>query len=171
MPTKSKQKGKAFEREVAQFLSGLYNTSFTRVPDSGAFTGGKNSFRKDRLTEGQIRAHKGDIIPPDEWKYLNIECKSYSSFPFHQLFSNSTIPLLESWIEQTLDAADTGDCNTLIMKFNRIGKYIAYQLPQDFDTYRHINYTNKNNDVWRFTSYDDFFTLNKTKFQQRCLGN
>ena len=171
MPTKSKQKGKAFEREVAQFLSGLYNTTFTRVPDSGAFTGGKNSFRKNHLTEGQIRAHKGDIIPPDEWKYLNIECKSYSSFPFHQLFSNTLIPILEAWLEQTLEAADPGDCSTLLMKFNRIGRYIAYLLPQNFDTYRHVDYQDKNKNIWRFTSYDDFFTLNKTKFENRCLGN
>ena len=170
MPAKSKQKGKSFEREVAHFLSDLYHDSFTRVPDSGAYTGGKNSFRKDHLTEGQIRAHKGDIIPPDEWKYLNIECKSYSSFPFHQLFSNTTIPLLESWIEQTLEAADKGDCNVLIMKFNRIGKYLAFQSTSNFKTLRHVDYTDKNKNTWRFTSYNDFFTLNKTEFQHSCLG-
>tara|TARA_Y100000114_G_scaffold155081_1_gene178453 strand:- start:314 stop:829 length:516 start_codon:yes stop_codon:yes gene_type:complete len=170
MPAKSKQKGKSFEREVAHYLSDLYQKSFTRVPDSGAYTGGKNSFRKDHLTEGQIRAHKGDIIPPDEWKYLNIECKSYSSFPFHQLFSNITIPLLESWIEQTLEAADKGDCNILMMKFNRIGRYLAFQSTRDFKTFRHVDYTDKNKNIWRFTSYNDFFKLNKTEFQHNCLG-
>ena len=45
---KSKNKGKAFEREIANFLSDLYEESFTRVPYSGAFVGGKNAVRKEQ---------------------------------------------------------------------------------------------------------------------------
>ena len=37
--TKSKNKGKAYERDVANFLTELYQESFTRVPYSGAFVG------------------------------------------------------------------------------------------------------------------------------------
>jgi len=169
MSSMSKNKGKTFERECANFLSDLYNDSFTRVPDSGAFTGGKNSFRRQTLTEGQIRAHKGDIIPPDDWKHFNCECKNYAEFPFHQLFTQSPVPLLEGWIEQTLEASDDGDCNVLFLKFNRKGRYLAFQLPTvTFSTIRHLDYSDKNNNIWRITGFDDFFSLNKQQFLLRC---
>ena len=41
MTSKSKSKGKSWERDVCVFLSKLYNDSFIRVPNSGAYTGGK----------------------------------------------------------------------------------------------------------------------------------
>ena len=63
MASKSKNKGKGFEREMANFLSDLYQLSFIRVPASGAFVGGANAVRKDILSEGQIRGAKSDIIP------------------------------------------------------------------------------------------------------------
>ena len=170
MPSKSKTKGKTFEREVANFLSDLYESSFTRVPDSGAFTGGKNAYRRGKLTEGQVRAHKGDIIPPDDWKYFNVECKNYAEFPFHQLLTQGHIPILESWIEQTLDAADQGDCSLLFMKFNRKGRYVAYQLPSTFVDYKWVDYQDKAGNTWRITGFDDFFSLNKDAFQSRCIG-
>lgn len=170
LPSKSKTKGKTFEREIANFLSDLYEDSFTRVPDSGAFTGGKNSHRRDKLTEGQIRAHKGDIIPPDHWKRFNAECKNYAEFPFHQLLTQGHIPLLEDWIQQTLDAADLNDCNIIFMKFNRKGKYVAYQLPAGFQTYKYVDYEDKLGNWWRLTGFDDFFSLNKEAFAERCVG-
>lgn len=166
--SKSKNKGKGFEREVCNFLADLYDDSFTRVPDSGAFTGGKNAYRRNTLTEGQIRAHKGDIIPPDEWKYFNAECKNYAEFPFHQMFTRSPVPLLEAWLEQTLEAADEGDCNILFMKFNRKGRYCAFQLPNTFGTLRHLDYTDKQGNNWRFTGFEDFFELNRDTFKSRC---
>ena len=39
---KSKNKGKSYELDVANFLTELYDESFTRVPYSGAFVGGQN---------------------------------------------------------------------------------------------------------------------------------
>ena len=51
MSSKSKNKGKSWERDVCLFLSDLYNESFIRVPGSGAFIGGTNQFRKDYLSE------------------------------------------------------------------------------------------------------------------------
>ena len=170
MPSKSKTKGKAFEREVCAFLSELYEDSFTRVPDSGAYTGGKNSYRRASLTEGQVRAHKGDIIPPDDWLRFNAECKNYADFPFHLLFTQTQVPLLESWLEQTLEAADPGDCNILFMKFNRKGRFAAFQLPQKFLTNRHLDYTDKANNIWRITGFDDFFSLNKQAFCAVCTS-
>ena len=73
MGSKSKTKGSSWEREVATHLSELYKASFIRVPNSGAYIGGKNTVRKEFLHEGQIRMMKGDIIPPGNWKYFNCE--------------------------------------------------------------------------------------------------
>lgn len=170
MGAKSKTKGKTFEREVATHLSKLYEDSFTRVPDSGAFTGGKNAVRKQQLSENQIRAHKGDIIPPDEWKLFNCEAKSYADFPFHHLLINKTIPLLEDWISQTLQAADNGDCNIIAMKFNRKGRFLAFMMPENFETNRHIDYKDKTGNTWRLTSFDEFFDMNAAAFKNRCTG-
>ena len=124
---KSKNKGKAFEREIANFLSDLYKESFTRVPYSGAFVGGKNAVRKEKLDEAQIRGFKSDIIPPEGWGKLNIECKHYAEFPFHALLRPDRIPLLDQWIAQTYDAADEGDVNLIIMKFNRRGRFVMFE--------------------------------------------
>lgn len=167
MPSKSKTKGNGFEREVADFLSKLYNNSFTRVPSSGAFTGGKNAHRRTTLTQGQVRSHKGDIVPPDDWHKFNCECKNYAEFPFHQLFHNKPVLILEDWFEQTLIAADPGDLNIIFMKFNRKGRYVAFQLPQAFQTFRHLDYTDKANNIWRISGFDDFFKLNQVAFETR----
>ena len=80
MGSKSKTKGKIYEREVANFLSDLYNESFTRVPHSGAFIGGQNFSRIQNLSENQTRGFKGDIIPPDSFPLLVIEAKNSESF-------------------------------------------------------------------------------------------
>ena len=53
--TKSKNKGKTYERDVANFLTEMYQESFTRVPHSGAYIGGQNFVRIDNLSEGQTR--------------------------------------------------------------------------------------------------------------------
>jgi hypothetical protein len=173
MPSKSKTKGSTFEREASRFLSELYEDSFIRVKDSGAFTGGKNTTRKDYLSSGQIRSAKGDIVPPDNWNKFNVECKSYKEFPFHQLFTSGPVPLLEEWIEQTIDAADPGDINIIFMKFNRKGRYVAYELPtgSTFKTLRHLDYTDKKGRIWRITGFDDFFGLNSEEFKKKCIGS
>ena len=44
--------------------------TFIRVPTSGAFLGGKNYDRRLDMSDGQVMAFKGDIIPPDDWKFL-----------------------------------------------------------------------------------------------------
>ena len=54
MPSKSKNKGSGFEREVSKYLSDLYGENFMRAPGSGAYTGGTNSHRKQILHEGQF---------------------------------------------------------------------------------------------------------------------
>ena len=158
MASKSKIKGKSFEREVCNILGELYNDNFERVPHSGAFVGGMNAVRKSTLTENQIKAFKGDIIPPDHWKYFNCECKNYAEFPFHQLLQAKPILLLEQWLEQTLDAHDENDIDLLFMKFNRKGIYLAY--PHEHQRFlfspRQVVYGSKNYGSWIITYWQDF---------------
>ena len=100
MTSKSKTKGKSWERDVCNFLSELYQGSFIRVPNSGAYVGGKNEYRKDTLSEEQIKLARGDIVPPTNYPYFLAECKNYADFPFHSLLAKSTIAQLDNWIEQ-----------------------------------------------------------------------
>ena len=156
--TKSKNKGKGFEREVCNILSEIYQDNFERVPYSGAFVGGVNATRKSTLTENQIKAFKGDVIPPDTWKYFNCECKNYADFPFHHLLQEKPIPILEQWLQQTLDAHDGHDLDLLFMKFNRKGIYLTFPnfLVDRFKLESYINYTSKNYGTWTITFWQDF---------------
>jgi hypothetical protein len=155
MPSKSKTKGSGFEREVATHLSLIYNESFVRVPNSGAFVGGMNNVRKSFLSEEQIRGFKGDIIPGPSFPLLVFECKFYADFPFHQLLQNTDVLILDDWINQTIDCMDEGDLGLLCMKFNRKGRYVAYEDKFKFNTTRSINYKN-----WLITEYDSFWEYN-----------
>ena len=77
MPSAAKQKGNAWERDVAKDLSETFNENFIRVPNSGAYTGGANVFRIDQLTEQQRRMMDGDIMVPPCLSRYKIECKNY----------------------------------------------------------------------------------------------
>ena len=126
MTSPQKAKGSSFEREIANFLSKTYNESFIRAPGSGAYVGGKNQSRKEFLHEGQIRSFKGDIVPGESFKNFNAECKSYADFPFHLLLTGQC-KVIDTWIKQLMDVAETDDCNVLFMKFNRKGKFVAVE--------------------------------------------
>lgn len=166
MPSKSKSKGNAWEREICKFLSDLYGSNFTRVPNSGAYTGGKNFTRKNSLTENQIKMFKGDIIPPDDWNHFNCEAKNYASFPFHHLLFDKEIPLLEDWLQQIKDAANPGDVNILFMKITRVGKFVGFDASLPFQANRFVTYTDKGNDQWKITEFDSFFQINRAAFER-----
>jgi hypothetical protein len=125
----SKQKGNTGERELCKHLKEIFGGSFIRVPNSGAFTGGKNAVRKEELSEGQVRASKGDIIPPDFMPKLVLECKWYKDLRFHQLVVPGGCPQLDDWIEQSLDAVDADDVWFVVFKINLRGWFIA--VPSD----------------------------------------
>ena len=164
--SKSKNKGKSWERDVANDLSRIYGESFIRVPHSGAYIGGKNNFRKEFLHEGQIRSMKGDITPPSSWTKFNCECKSYADFPFHQLYSGE-IKLLESWLEQLHTTADTDDFNILIMKFNRKGKFIAVAQPWiDREQHSYSCYRSKKYGLWYILDYNSFWQFYKNHVKE-----
>lgn len=170
MPSKSKAKGSGFEREVARYLTELYNTTFIRAPGSGAYTGGTNSHRKQFLHEGQIRSFKGDIIPGENFDLLNAEAKFYEDFGFHQLFEVSS--QLEGWLNQLMTASDPGDLNVLFMKFNRKGRYVAVQASLPWvNECNYVRYTSREWGDWMIYSFEKFFTLNQELFKKYCEKN
>ena len=126
MTSKSKSKGKSWERDICLFLSKLYDDSFIRVPNSGAYTGGKNEFRNEYLTDEQIKLSRGDIIPPSSFCNFVVEAKNYAEFPFHQLIKKNTIVLLDTWIDQVETDSSDKDLWLLFIKITRKGTYVLY---------------------------------------------
>ena len=176
MASKSKSKGSSWEREVANYLSKLYNESFVRAPGSGAYIGGTNSSRKEVLHEGQIRTFKGDIIPGQSFARLNAECKNYADFGFHSLFTGNN-KTLESWIEQCVEVADEGDVNILFIKITRKGTFIAFQQSTTQATQQatlqatnHLEYNSTKHGVWTIMDFERFFSLNSEGFKEICKG-
>lgn len=159
MVSPQKAKGSSFEREVATFLSKLYNESFIRAPGSGAYVGGKNQVRKQVLHEGQIRSFKGDIVPGQSFSKFNAECKSYRDFPFHLVLAGDS-KVLDSWINQMMDVAETDDLNMLFMKFNRKGKFVCVQTKHTWVTDQFLYYSSKAHKDWLIIEFDHFWKYN-----------
>lgn len=160
MPSPQKAKGSSFEREVAQFLSNLYEESFIRAPGSGAYVGGKNKSRKQFLHEGQVRSFKGDIVPGQSFTNFNAECKSYADFPFHLMLSGEC-KQLDSWLEQMMDVSEPNDLNILFVKFNRKGKFVVVQSKLTWVSDQFMYYTSKSLGDWVMIEFNHFFKLNK----------
>ena len=158
MPSKSKTKGNSWELDVAKFLTETYKETFLRVPSSGAFVGGKNSHRKSTLDQGQLQSKKGDIHPPTTWTHLNIECKSYADFPFHQLWTTD-VKILDSWIAQQREVEDEGDLNLILIKITRKDKWVVYPADLKFTVDRSLVYKG-----WIFTSWDDFWSQETNRY-------
>ena len=173
MPSPSKQKGSGWEREISVFLSDLYNESFIRTPSSGAYVGGSNAKRKEFLHEGQIRAFKGDIIPPMDWKYFNSEAKFYKNFPWHQLYAGKCA-ILDGWIEQQFEAADPGDLNIMFLKFNRQGRFAAVETKffDELDGMHNYMYYHSamTNSAWIITNFERFFEFNKDFVKSKSIS-
>jgi len=168
MPSKSKNKGSSFERDIAKRLTDLFGESFIRVTNSGAYIGGKNTSRKDNLSEAQIRHSKGDIVPGPSFGRMNAEAKSYADFPFHQLFTGSC-KQLDGWIEQMLEVADEGDFNILFMKFNRKGTFVAVPYNQSWDhTLSSFTYRSQRHQVWQIFDLEQFLIKNKENIAALC---
>lgn len=158
---RNKEKGKAFERFVANDLTDIFKLSFTRTPNSGAYVGGKNAYRMNTLSNSQILLTEGDIIVPDELYNLKIECKSYKALPFHQLFKQCK--QVDEWIDQ---AYSEDKVWFLIFKINRAGSYICFdnKYYPDFDVEGNILHYKK----YIITSYDEFFNINKNVLLEMC---
>jgi hypothetical protein len=160
MSSPQKQKGSSWERDVAKYLSELYDDHFVRVPNSGAFIGGSNSHRKQNLSENQIKGFKGDIIPPDSWAKFNAEAKNYADFPFHLVLSGEC-KQLNTWLDQLMSVSDEGDLNILFMKFNRKGRYVAVQCGLTWVTDNFTYYSSGKFGDWLIIEFNHFFKNNK----------
>lgn len=165
MPSPQKQKGSGFEREIAKYLTAKYEESFIRAPGSGAYVGGKNQKRTEFLHEGQIRSFKGDVVPGESFKKMNIECKFYADFPFHLILTGDC-KILDGWLGQLMDVADPDDVNILFMKFNRKGRYVCVQSKLTWVSDNFIYYTSKDYGDWTIFEFDSFFKLNTDILKQ-----
>ena len=121
MPSRQKAKGNNYERWVAMHLSEIFDLNFTRVPTSGAMTGGMNADVLKRLSHSQKLLLEGDLIPPDELYYVKIECKSLKSLNFSSLLKECAI--MNSWIDQ---ARSDEKMWFLFFKINNRGNFIAF---------------------------------------------
>ncbi len=171
MSSKSKTKGKSWERDVCNFLSDLYRQSFIRVPNSGAYVGGKNEYRRDHLTLEQIKLSRGDIVPPSNYPYFLAECKNYAEFPFHSLLSKNSIPLLESWISQVEhDVTNEKDVWLLFIKITRKGKYVLFDTNHLGDKLFQLPYGVGYKKYW-FCEMDYFFKCYKDELEMKWKGD
>lgn len=162
MSSKSKNKGNGAERELCKYFSDIFGGSFTRVPNSGAFTGGRNAFRRKGLSETQNRINRGDIIPPDHMPKFVIESKFYADFRFHQLLQPGPTPQLDAWIAQCMDAIDEGDLWFVCYKINSRGWFICVPETANsnfvFSNYAVYNCTHGQ---FRITDLKDFIGKNR----------
>jgi hypothetical protein len=165
MPSPQKAKGSGFEREIAKYLTEKYNESFIRAPGSGAYVGGKNQKRTEFLHEGQIRSFKGDVVPGESFKKMNVECKFYADFPFHLILTGDC-KVLDGWIAQLMYVADVDDINILFMKFNRKGRYVCVQSKLTWVADNFIYYTSKKYGDWTIFEFDSFFNFNTDILKQ-----
>ena len=114
------------------------------------------------MQESTIRVFKGDIIPGESFPRLNVECKSYKDFAFHQLLQGNTVKQLDDWIDQCMTAADQNDLSIMFMKVSRKGSYIATPArPLFLSPPTSIQYQSKNHGVWIFAELNSFFDLNQ----------
>lgn len=121
MANYNKNKGKSFERELAKHLTAVFGINFNRVPNSGAFTGGKNFGRIAQLTPAQQLLTVGDIIVPETLNFFSFEAKFYKTIPFHTFLTESA--LLDKWIEQ---AKCPNRFWYLVFKINNQGAFVVF---------------------------------------------
>lgn len=153
-----KAKGNNGERKVADFLTNLYGQKFTRVPNSGAFIGGSNSFRRIGMDAGQIAIFKADLIPPSNMRKLVIESKFYKDFSFHNLIKNNDLPMLDKWISQAKDSIDAGDLWFVVFRINHKGTFAVFD-QEHLQKFKLDNYCIYKTNI--VTEFETFFSNNK----------
>lgn len=163
MSNNQKSKGNSGERKIADFLSKLYNKKFIRVPNSGAYLGQSNNFRKNDMDAGQISTFKADLIPPSNMRKLVIESKFYKDFPFYNLMKQTDIPLLDKWVQQAIVSSDLGDFWVVIFRINHRGAFAVFdkELMNKFKLENYCIY--KDNVVCEF---EPFFINNRDVIEE-----
>jgi hypothetical protein len=146
MPNKNKDRGKKLEQRVCDIFTAVTGKKWMRVPNSGAYIGGKNVFRKKSMDATQILLTRGDVIPPDEYKNVIIECKKRKEFAWHQLFSSSKD--LESFLEQVILDSAKGDIVLVIFGVDYKGEYVVHDIVQDSNVTAGMDYYSIKQDKW-----------------------
>ena len=130
------------------------------IPPIGPFSIWENSSDDlcDDLTEDQKRMMDGDIMVPPCLSKFKIECKSYKSFDFHQLFTDNKT--LNKWIEQ----AESGNCWFLVIKVTRRGSFILFPTTMShyFRFKNYLRYTEK----YIITNYKEFWQANENAIRR-----
>jgi Holliday junction resolvase len=156
MSNANKNKGKSYERQLCKHLSKVFGFNFERVPNSGAFIGGKNQLRAQKLTQSQLLISSGDIITPDELAHVDFECKFYKDFSFSSMFDNCE--LLNSWISQAEHT--TKKLWFLCFKINHKGEFVVFDRKHTllYDTIEnYLLYKNK----YIVAGINNFFEVNQ----------
>jgi len=158
MPNKNKNKGKSFEREFAKHLISVFGLSFNRVPNSGSYTGGQNSFRNNQLSTEQQLSFEGDTIVPMELKNFRFECKFYNNIGWQKLFDFNGESHLNKWITQAKEGLRK--YWFVVFKVNNMGRYIVFNKDLMSKYKCGTNYLIYMND-YCIISLKDFFEKNK----------
>lgn len=156
MANHNKDKGKRLERELARELTEAFGLNFERIWSSGAFTGGKNASRLNKLTREQALLSIGDILVPIELEHIQIEAKFYRAFSFHSIYENNEV--LNNWIQQA-----KGSSNKvwfLIFKINNMGKYLVFDKKYE-SKFKPIETRMIYKDNYIICKYGNFFKDNK----------
>tara|TARA_B100002019_G_scaffold14408_1_gene11486 strand:+ start:3362 stop:3907 length:546 start_codon:yes stop_codon:yes gene_type:complete len=163
MGASSKDKGNAWELEVAKFLEEHFEGKFSRVPRSGAMFGGENSENAEGERQDVVEILTGDIITPKDFPFT-IEAKHYEDFKFSHLLHGEN-KLLDGWIESAEKDAQLAKRLPMIMcKFSYIGSYVVfdYKIVKTDEgicpsTYfeNHLIYKRK----WMMISFDEFVSV------------
>jgi hypothetical protein len=125
---KSKNKGKGFERQVAALCSQCWGGHWQRVPSSGAIAGGINAKILERAGAKFARLMSGDIIVPEEFEGMEIECKCRAAFNFMHLLRSEQNKELNAWIDQTWQHAPR--VGLLFFKANNTPIFVCHRLPE-----------------------------------------
>ena len=160
----AKVKGNSWERGLCEILQTNFGGNWQRVPNSGAFTGASNAFRKKSMDANQIRLMKGDIIPAAHMPKIVLECKFYADFPFH-LLVREEVKQLDMWIQQTVDSADPDDTWFLCIKINRKATFIVFDA-KNKDRFLLKNYCTYK--YYIFTDLEIFLENNKEQVKELC---
>lgn len=115
----SKKKGNNNENECKKILNERFEgvAIFQRTPNSGAFVGGQNFYRKEQLNEEQNLLFVGDLYCNRKDLKFTIEHKAYAEASFWDLFNEASD--LHSWMKQAEhDAESVGKQPMLIVKYN-----------------------------------------------------
>lgn len=122
MGKKSKRLGNTFEYEVRDILrEATGDNSFERVPNSGAYFGGANKIRAETAREDLVEIMSGDLICPRGWRWV-CECKNHEDVPYHQLFLGDGCVLMDEFLQQVYQDAETSKKEPLLfVKLRRKG--------------------------------------------------